>query len=83
VLPFSACYTAALSTFSIFEPREPSDWPVACVESTARDSYFDSQSEIGRYGHIWQRLMEKASTPTESKSIIKAAAYEWERAPAR
>lgn len=39
VLPFSAGYTSADSTFAIFDPRRTDDWAVVNVESTGADAY--------------------------------------------
>jgi transcriptional regulator with XRE-family HTH domain len=81
VLPFSACFTPAWSVFSIFEPRDPSDWPVVCVERTGSETYYDSPLDIGRYEQIWQTLSAQAASPEETVSIIETAAHEWQHAP--
>lgn len=71
VLPFAAGHSAGTSTFSIFEPREASDWSVANVESTGADAYFDAPAEVSKYRAIWNDVMGKALEPGASQDLIR------------
>lgn len=71
VLPFSAGWTPACSTFSIFEPRDANaDWPVVNVESTGGDAYLDTHTEVAQYRAIWQRLVDLAMSTDASRRFI-------------
>lgn len=73
ILPFSAGYTRATSTFSIFEPREAAtDWPVVNVESTGSDAYFDTAAEVSNYRSIWKGIVSRALDPDRSRRFIEA-----------
>lgn len=71
ILPFSAGYTSATSTFAIFEPRSDQDWPVVNVESTGVDTYFDTPAEVHRYRAVWDDVAAKALDPDESRRLIE------------
>ena len=71
ILPFSAGFTPACSTFAIFEPREAGDWTVVNVESTGQDSYFDAAAEVRKYQDIWSNLLRQALTPDQSERQIR------------
>lgn len=72
VLPFSAGYTRATSTFAIFEPRETgTDWPVVNVESTGSDAYFDTATEVSNYRSIWKSIVSRALDPDQSRRFIE------------
>ncbi|WP_226379686.1 DUF5753 domain-containing protein [Pseudonocardia sp. KRD291] len=72
ILPFSAGYTRATSTFSIFEPREAgTDWPVVNVESTGSDAYFDTAAEVSNYRSIWKGIVSRALDPEQSRRFIE------------
>ncbi|MBC3194253.1 helix-turn-helix domain-containing protein [Pseudonocardia sp. C8] len=61
ILPFSAGWTSAISTFSIFTPRHPeTDWPVVNLESTESDSYYDSESAVAGYEAVWRNVLAHA-----------------------
>lgn len=61
ILPFSAGWTRAVSTFSIFDPRDPTtDWPVINVESTERDSYYDTAADVAEYENVWKNVLPSA-----------------------
>jgi len=71
ILPFSAGFVPACSTFAIFEPREAGDWTVVNVESTGQDEYFDTAAEIQKYQEIWSDLLRQALTPDQSETQIR------------
>ena len=71
ILPFSAGWTRATSTFSIFEPRDPdADWPVVNVESTENDGYYDSESTVATYEAVWRDLLTKALDETATRQVL-------------
>lgn len=74
ILPFDAGYTSGTSTFAIFDPRLPTDWPVVNVESTGADAYFDSASDVERYRGIWRNVVAKALDPEASRELVQRLA---------
>lgn len=71
VLPFSAGYTRATSTFVIFEPRETAtDWTVVNVESTGSDAYFDAPGEIANYRAVWHHVLAYCLSPEETRTML-------------
>ncbi|MER5670486.1 helix-turn-helix domain-containing protein [Pseudonocardia alni] len=71
ILPFTAGYTRAVSTFAIFEPRETtSDWTVVNVESTGHDAYFDTPVEVETYRSIWSDVLQGALSPQASRDYL-------------
>jgi hypothetical protein len=79
IFPFSAGYSEALSMFSIFEPRDPGDSTVVCVESTARDAYYDGAIDLKRYRAIWDDLTLRAADVDKSRELIAGMAEARER----
>ncbi|WP_226368197.1 helix-turn-helix transcriptional regulator [Pseudonocardia sp. ICBG162] len=74
VVPFSAGWTNATSTFSIFDPRDPDlDWPVVNVEGTGSDSFVDGPQSLAGYESVWEELLGVALTPDASRVLIEAA----------
>lgn len=71
ILPFSAGYTGASSTFAIFEPRRNDDWPVVNVESSGGDTYHDTPNEISKYRRLWREVLDRALDPAESREFIR------------
>ena len=71
VLPFDAGFTEAVSTFAIFEPRDPADRTVVSVESTGQDAYFETPGEVARYRGMWALTSEAALDPDESVALIE------------
>ncbi|MEU6696322.1 helix-turn-helix transcriptional regulator [Pseudonocardia sp. NPDC046786] len=73
ILPFSAGWTRATSTFSIFEPRDPdTDWPVVNVESTENDGYYDGEQTVAIYEAVWRDLLTKALDETATRQVLLA-----------
>ncbi|ANY06527.1 helix-turn-helix domain-containing protein [Pseudonocardia sp. HH130630-07] len=70
ILPFSAGYASATSTFTIFEPRSEQDWTVVNVESTGVDAYFDTAAEVRKYRAVWDDIVAKALDPDRSRALI-------------
>lgn len=71
VLPFTAGYTRATSTFAIFEPRDPTtDWTVVNVESTASDAYFDTDTEIADYRAVWRHVLASCLSPAATRDRL-------------
>ncbi|GAA1390638.1 helix-turn-helix transcriptional regulator [Pseudonocardia kongjuensis] len=71
ILPFSAGWTRASSTFSIFKPRDPTtDWPVVNVESTENDDFYDGEPTITSYEGVWQELLSKALDPDATRKVL-------------
>ena len=70
VLPFDAGYVTASSTFAIFEPREPTDWPVVNVESSGQDAYFDTRGDVERYRAMWHDVVGGALDPETSRALL-------------
>lgn len=72
VLPFSAGWSRATSTFSLFQPRESTaDWPVVNVESTGSDSYFDSEIAVSSYEQIWENVLTHALCPEDTRRLLR------------
>ena len=73
ILPFTAGWTRATSTFSIFEPRDPeTDWPVVNVESTEIDNYYDSEQAVASYEAVWRDLLTRALDPDTTRRVLQA-----------
>lgn len=71
ILPFTAGWTRATSTFSIFDPRDPAtDWPVVNVESTENDDYYDSESTVASYEAVWRDLLTKALDEASTRRVL-------------
>ncbi|MEV1292925.1 helix-turn-helix transcriptional regulator [Pseudonocardia sp. NPDC049635] len=71
ILPFSAGWTRASSTFSIFDPRDPAtDWPVVNVESTENDDYYDSEPMVASYESVWRDLLTKALDEASTRRVL-------------
>lgn len=71
ILPFDAGATRVSSTFAIFEPRLANDWPVANVESTGVDAYFDTPNEISKYRSIWKNVVTNSLDEEASRELIR------------
>jgi transcriptional regulator with XRE-family HTH domain len=71
VLPFTAGYVMASSTFAIFEPRDDTDVTVVNVESTGQDAYFDTAGEVAKYKNIWTDVVRRAPDPNQSRELIE------------
>jgi transcriptional regulator with XRE-family HTH domain len=71
ILPFRAGWTSATSTFSVFTPRHPeTDWPMVNVEGTENDVFIDTPQAVADYQQIWQRLLDRAMSPDDSRRML-------------
>ncbi len=77
IFPYAAGFSQAQSLFTIFEPREQSDEPTVCVESTGRDAYYEGTAELAKYREIWADLESRAMSPSDSRELITAKAETW------
>ncbi|BBF99127.1 MULTISPECIES: helix-turn-helix domain-containing protein [Pseudonocardia] len=71
LLPFTAGWTRATSTFSIFDPRDPdNDWPVVNVESTENDMYYDTEPTVASYEEVWRNVLANALDPEATRQEL-------------
>jgi transcriptional regulator with XRE-family HTH domain len=71
VLPFAAGFTAVISTFAIFEPRDPGDATVVNIEGAGMDAYFDSAGDVARYRAMWTDVTAAALDPEASRGYVE------------
>jgi transcriptional regulator with XRE-family HTH domain len=77
MLPFTAGWTPAFATFSIFEPRHPDDSRVVNVESTGQDAYFEGPAELTRYDEIWTNVLSCSLDPEQTRTQLDQALRMW------
>jgi transcriptional regulator with XRE-family HTH domain len=77
ILPHFAGFTEAMSTFSIFEPRDPDDRRVVSVEGTRTTSYLDGDANLSSYEEIWQTLEAGAASAETSRNVLELMIHKW------
>jgi transcriptional regulator with XRE-family HTH domain len=74
IVPFRAGWTTATSTFSIFDPREPSvDRRVVNVEGTGSDTFVDDPQAVAGYEDVWTELLGVALSERDSVAVLTDA----------
>ena len=77
ILPHFAGFTEAMSTFTMFEPRNEGDGNVVCDEGSDGSRFLENKADLAQYAKIWGTLEEGAASPATSKHVLELVAQRW------